>query len=268
MLSGSSGETMRFIDTHVHLDSDAFAGDLDAVLAESRDAAVTRWINVGYNEERWSSTEDLVRSIDGMTCMLGVHPGHAETWSDATRDRLRAQIETVRPVAVGEAGLDLYWRKDNVDMQLEAFLGQLALARDVNLPLVIHMRDADAELLSVINAEPTLPHLHFHSFDGTGALREWALHHGATIGVGGLLTRHGSDDLRRWVAEVPRERIMLETDAPYLKPRGIRGKRNAPAYMRKVAELLADLWNTDLDSVATITTGNAERVFRLVPESA
>jgi TatD DNase family protein len=259
---------MRLIDTHVHLDSEAFADDLDAVLAESRAAAVTRWINVGYSEERWASTERLVCSVDGMACMLGVHPSHAETWSDAVRDRLRARIKEVRPVAIGEAGLDLYWRKDNLDSQREAFLGQLALARDVNLPLVIHMRDADAELLSLIVAEPRLPHLHFHSFDGTGDLREWVLHHDATIGVGGLLTRRGSESLRKWVAGVPRERIMLETDAPYLKPRDIRGRRNAPAYMRKAAELLADLWGTDLESVAAVTTANAERVFRLGTENA
>ncbi len=259
---------MKFIDTHVHLDSEAFAGDLDAVLAESRIADVTRWINVGYNEDRWTSTEDLVRSIDRMTCMLGVHPGHAETWSDTMRDRLVARIEAVRPVAIGEAGLDLYWRQDNLDVQREAFLGQIAIARDANLPLVIHMRAADVELLTAIVAESRLPHLHFHSFDGTGDLREWVLHHDATIGVGGLLTRRGSEDFREWISGFPRERIMLETDAPYLKPRGIRGKRNAPAYMRKVAELLADLWQTDIESVATITTANAARVFRLNLEKA
>jgi TatD DNase family protein len=258
---------MRFVDTHVHLDSDEFAADLDAVLAESRAAGVSRWINVGYNEERWASTEGLVRSVEGMACMLGVHPGHADVWSNAIRDRLRARIEAVRPVAVGEAGIDLYWRQDNLDAQRRAFLGQVALARDADLPLVIHMRDADAELLRAIEAEVVLPHLHFHSFDGTDDLRAWVLDTGATIGVGGLLTRRGSEDLRAWLATLPRERIVLETDAPYLKPRGIRGKRNVPAYLVKAAEMLAELWMTDLESVAAVTTANAERIFGLGQEN-
>lgn len=258
---------MEFVDTHLHLDSDAFDGDREDVIAASREAGVSRWINVGYNEERWETTEELVRHVDGMWCMLGLHPRDADSWSQDLLDTLREYVASVRPVAIGEIGIDLYWRQDNLDMQRQAFRSQLRLAREVGLPAVIHMRDADVELVDAMESEEALSHIHFHSFDGSESLRDWVLARDDTIGVGGLITRRGSEDLQRWVSTIPRDRIVLETDAPYLKPRGIRGKRNEPAYVVKVAGLLAELWNTEVEDVAATTTRNAERIFALREET-
>ncbi len=257
---------MKFIDTHAHLDTESFADDLGAVLAESRARGVSRWINVGYNEERWRSTLSLARRTPGMSFMLGLHPGEADSWSDALSENLARLARDTGPVAIGEIGIDLYWRQDNLDLQREAFVAQLRLARELALPAVIHMRDADNALADVLETVDHLPHIHFHSFDGNARLRDWVLDHGATIGVGGLITRRGSEDLQRWVANVPRERVVLETDAPYLKPRGIRGTRNQPAYLVKVAQLIAELWHTSVDDVARITSTNAERIFQLPQE--
>jgi TatD DNase family protein len=254
---------MELIDTHVHLDEEQFAGDLDDVIAESRAKGVTRWINVGFNARRWETTLALAERIDGLSYMLGLHPGNADDWSPELDSALRELATAHDPVAIGEIGIDLYWQQDNVAMQVEAFQAQLELAAALGLPAVIHMRDADAAMLETLSSQDSLPHIHFHSFDGNAELREWALTHGATIGVGGLMTRMGTDELRAWVAVVPRDRVVLETDAPYLKPRGIRGTRNQPAYMIKPAGLLAELWDTDLDEVARITTANAERIFGL-----
>ena len=170
-------------------------------------------------------------------------------------------VSVLGPVAIGEIGLDLYWRQDNLAVQERALRMQLEIAREAGVPAVIHMRDADRQLLDVLESMPTLPPLHFHSFDGDEELRAWVLDHRATIGVGGLLTRRGSESLQQWVADVPREIVALETDAPYLKPRGIRGKRNEPAYLTKTASLLAELWQVDLGAVSTLTTANAERIF-------
>ncbi|HEV2127360.1 MAG TPA: TatD family hydrolase [Thermomicrobiales bacterium] len=259
---------MKFVDTHIHLDSDAFDEDRDRVIAASRSAGVTRWINVGYNEQRWETTEELVRTVNGMYCMLGLHPGDADAWSDDMLPRLRGRVDAVRPLAIGETGIDLHWRQDNLDIQRAAFRGQLALAGDAELPAVIHMRDADVELLDVLTSENSLPHIHLHSFDGNDMLRQWVLETDATVGVGGLITRKGSESLRQWVGNLPHDRVVLETDAPYLKPRRIRGKRNEPAYIVAVAKLLSELWGTDLASVAATTTRNAERIFALKEEKA
>ncbi len=262
------GQRMEFVDTHIHLDSDAFDEDRDAVIETSRSAGVSRWINVGYNEQRWDTTEALVRTVNGMHCMLGLHPGDADAWSDDLLLRLRDRVHTLRPLAIGETGIDLYWRRDNLDIQRAAFRGQLDLARETGLPVVIHMRDADSELLEVLTSESSLPHIHLHSFDGNEALRKWVLETDATLGVGGIITRKGSESLRRWIAGLPPDRVVLETDAPYLKPRRIRGTRNEPAYIVEVAKLLSELWGTDLASVASATTRNAERIFGLTEESS
>jgi TatD DNase family protein len=254
---------MELIDTHIHLDLEPFADDLDDVIAASRTAGVSRWINVGFNEERWKTTLDLTERYDGLFAMLGLHPGSADDWSPALIDGLGKLARDRRPVAIGEIGIDLYWRRDNLEIQVEAFRAQLDLAARLELPAVIHMRNADEAMLEVLTRHQALPHIHFHSFDGGAELRDWAAHHGATIGVGGLITRKGTDDLRAWVSGLDRDRVVLETDAPYLKPRGIRGTRNQPAFMVKSARLLAELWNTDLDSVARTTSANAERIFGL-----
>lgn len=254
---------MELVDTHIHLDLEQFADDLDDVIAASRDAGVTRWINVGFDPDRWGSTLALVERIDGLFAMLGIHPGSVDHWSTGTFEALSRLARERQPVAIGEIGIDLYWQHDNLATQIEAFRAQLDLAGELGVPAVIHMRDADNAMLDVLETHGSLPHIHFHSFDGGSEMRRWAQEHRATIGVGGLLTRKGSEDLRQWVADLDRSRVVLETDAPYLKPRGIRGTRNQPAFMVRTAKVLAELWSTDLESIATVTTRNAERIFEL-----
>ena len=254
---------MAFIDTHTHLDDDAFADDLDDVIRASRAQSVTQWINVGYNEKRWQSTHELAIRVPGMSLMLGLHPGDADDWNDELHAELVQAIRTHQPVAIGEIGLDLYWRQDNLELQERVFRAQLQIAVDHGLPAVIHMRAADAELIEVLDAVSQLPHIHFHSFDGDDELRAWVLRNNATVGVGGLVTRKGSESLRGWIAGAPRDIVVLETDSPYLKPRGIRGKRNEPAYLPKTADLLGELWGLDVAMIAGITTRNANRIFGL-----
>lgn len=249
------------IDTHTHLDDDAFKGDLDTVIGTSQAHSVHRWINVGYNEERWTSTIELARRIEGMSMMLGVHPGNADDWDDCLEEKLRGLIQSHAPVAVGEIGMDLYWRQDNMEHQVNAFRSQLAIADEFGLPAVIHMRSAEEPLLRVLESTRTLPRIHFHSFDGGEELRSWILQQDATIGVGGLMTRKGSEDLRDWIVRFPRDNVALETDSPYLKPRGVRGRRNEPAFLRTVARTLGELWSEDVSVVASRTTQNAERIF-------
>ncbi len=254
---------MELVDTHSHLDLEQFADDLDEVLDVSRNAGVTRWINVGFDPDRWGSTLALADRVDGLYPMLGIHPGSVEHWSAPTFNQLARLAREQRPVAIGEIGIDLYWRQDNLETQVEAFRAQLDLASELGLPAVIHMRDADSAMLETLDTQASLPHIHFHSFDGGDDLRSWVMDHDATIGVGGLVTRKGSENLRQWVSRLDRTRVVLETDSPYLKPRGIRGTRNQPAFMVRTAKVLAELWATNIDTVATTTTRNAERIFNL-----
>lgn len=255
--------TVALVDTHTHLDDEAFDDDRNDVIASSRKSGVTRWINVGYCPERWATTLALARSTQGMDFMLGMHPGHTDHWSEETAHHLEELISSTSPVAIGEIGLDLHWRQDNLGAQFESFARQLAMAETARLPAVIHMRSADTELLDVLTRSVSLPHIHFHSFDGGDRLRRWALEHGSTFGVGGLMTRMDSESLRSWIQQIPKHRVVLETDSPYLKPHGIRGKRNQPANITRITTVLAGLWELSLDEVGRITTENAYRIFGL-----
>jgi TatD DNase family protein len=252
---------MELIDTHTHLDLEQFAGDLDDVIDASRAAGVTRWINVGFDPERWATTLALRDRIEGLSAMVGLHPGSVEHWSAATLRELTTLARRCHPVAIGEIGIDLYWRQDTLEAQVDAFRAQLDLAGELGLPAVIHMRDADGPMLEVLSTQAALPHIHFHSFDGGADLQAWVVENHATIGVGGLITRNGTESLRDWVAGLDRNRVVLETDSPYLKPRGLRGTRNQPAYMVRAARLLGELWDADVDVAASTTTRNAERIF-------
>lgn len=254
---------VEIIDTHTHLDDDAFSGNLDEVIATSRAHGVGKWINVGYSPARWKTTLGLVERVEGMNHMLGIHPGNADEWNEETASLLGELVRHTDPVAIGEIGIDLHWRSDNLEIQTKSFESQMALAVEANLPAVIHMRSADQALLDVLSRVSRLPELHFHSFDGSEALRQWIVNHGCTIGVGGLMTRKGSNSLRSWIANVPTDRVVLETDSPYLKPQGIRGVRNQPAFLPRVAAELANLWGVSLSEVGRITTDNACRIFNL-----
>jgi TatD DNase family protein len=256
---------MRLVDSHCHLDDDAFEDDLPAVLERSRHAGVTRWINVGYSPDRWQSSISLAAVHPGLHYMLGVHPGHAYEWSDAVGEGLEATIARSHPVAVGEIGLDFYRGETNVDQQVAAFSTQLDIARRAGLPVAIHMRDAEPLMLQVLSEQESLPPILFHSFDGTSALTDWILEHDAWIGVGGLITRGKSHALQNQVKRIPLERIVLETDSPYLVPNGFKHRRNTPESIPHIVRFLSRLLDRTELEIAAITTHNAETLFDRLP---
>lgn len=251
------------VDTHCHLDDPVFAGNLDDILRESRQRGVTRWIVVGFTPGRWESTIAVATRHPGMAHMLGVHPGSADLWSTATSDALQSVVGSSRPVAIGEIGLDFHRGGTNLAAQLAAFHDQLDIALAHGLPAVIHMRSAETEMLRALEGRTSLPPLVFHSFDGTHALRDFVVDRGQTIGVGGLATRASSGHVRKLIRTVPLAQIVLETDAPYLIPKGSRGGYNVPGNVAVVAAALAGLLEMELQQVATATTRTADRVFGL-----
>lgn len=261
-----TGNVPDFVDTHCHLDDDSFGSDLDDVVERSQRLGVRRWINVGFNPDRWQPSIELAARYPGMSFMLGLHPGDAARWDDRVQSELRQLLDRIRPVAIGEIGLDFYRGETNVEQQLTAFNAQLDLALEHSIPAVIHMRSSELLVLDVLRSRPRNPRLLFHSFDGSEALTGWILENDAYAGVGGLATRTKSHHIHRQLERLPLARLLLETDSPYLVPNGFKHRRNTPESIPRIAAFVAKLLDTDVARVASQTTSNAERVFeRLQP---
>lgn len=263
MQPAPAGE-LRFVDTHCHLDDEAFALDLDDVLDESRAAGVGSWVNVGFSPERWKTTISIASRYPGMFAVLGLHPHGADLWTPELHHELAGLLAGSGARAVGEIGIDLFRGETNIEQQRKAFEAQLALACDLRLPAVIHMRAAEGEVLDLLASVNPAPRLLFHSFEGGPRLVDFILESGSLVGVGGLATRPRSTRLRDQLLRVPLSQMVLETDAPYLIPAGVPGSRNTPRNVPHIASILATLLGADFHHVATQTTANAERLFGMV----
>lgn len=256
-----ASDTVRYVDTHCHLDDDVFALDLDEVLQRSRAAEVTSWVNIGYTPERWRSTIDLSSRYPGITPVLGLHPSEADRWSAELCDDLQSLVLQCSARAVGESGIDLFRGETNLEQQTEAFTGQLSLAKALELPIVVHMRASEPEVLEILGRFDELPQMVFHSFEGGQSLLRFILERGCFVGVGGLAMRPRSVELQALLTEIPLEQILLETDSPYLAPTQHRNDRNEPGNLPLIGSFLAELLETEIEDLARVTTRNAERLF-------
>lgn len=258
------------IDTHCHLDFEAYAADLDAVMTRAAENGITRVITPAINIESGAAAIALAEKYQGVYAAVGFHPNDTADFSRERLPSLKAQTEHPKVVAVGEIGLDYYRDWSPRAKQHEAFEAQLALAAEAGLPVIIHNREASEDVLAVLaNWVPTLPDSLrerpgvLHSFSAPRAAAEKALSLGFYLGFTGPITFKNAHDLRIVAAVVPLDRLLIETDGPFLTPHPYRGQRNEPAYVRFVAERLAELRNTTLADMARITTTNAERLFNL-----
>lgn len=249
------------VDTHCHLDDASFDADLVDVLEESREAGVLAWIMVGFAPGRWSAAVRHAATTPGIAHMLGVHPSHAQEWNEDVKRRLIDNLQGSGARAVGEIGFDFLRDNAAYDIQRQALVDQLEIARRLSLPAVFHMRAAEDQLLRVLEQEDSLPKMVFHSFDGSPRLTRFVLEHDAVIGVGGLATRKKSETLREQLREIPLESMVLESDSPYLVPAGERQRRNTPAQVGTVARFLSAHLDIPLSEVARHTTLTAESVF-------
>lgn len=252
-----------YIDTHTHLDDDQFEHDIDQVLTDAANNGVARMINIGYCPERWTTTLALSRRHPQVRHALGLHPGHADEWSEELFADLTALVEREQPVAIGEIGLDYYWTQDNKAVQRTSFECQVELAHSRNLPIIIHQRNAAADVATILRNAPAGLQVNFHSCDGDPELMDMAVERGWLVGVGGLMTRRQSEALRSRLPTFPIEQILLETDSPYLVPSGVKARRNSPAMIPLIAERLAGLIGRSVEEIAATTTRNAERIFGL-----
>ncbi len=259
-------EPLQLIDTHCHLDARALADDRAAVVARAAEAGVERIVVPMIDLSNARAVLDLADRFDGVYAAVGIHPNSAAGWRDEWLDEVRHLAAHAKVVAIGEIGLDYYWDKTPPDVQHRAFAQQLALAAELGLPVIVHNREASADLIRLLagsslagRAEPGV----LHSFSAEWDVAEQALALGFYLGFTGPLTYKKADELRDIAARAPLDRILIETDAPYLAPHPHRGKRNEPAYVRLVAEQLAEVRGLSTAEVARATTANAERLFRL-----
>ena len=258
------------IDTHCHINFDSYDDDRDAVIVRAAEAGIDRIINPAIDVETSEKILPLCERYKGLYAAVGIHPNDTANLTQADLDRIAALAEQPRVVAIGEIGLDYYWDKSPKEKQFEAFEAQLALAQRFGLPVIIHNREASEDVIRILESWggglpaslKSRPGV-MHSFSGSIAIAERALAAGFYLGFTGPITFKKADETRAIAARVPLDRLLVETDGPFLTPAPHRGKRNEPAYVVEVARCLAGLHQTDIEEMARITTANFNNFFRL-----
>lgn len=257
------------IETHVHLNNDTLERDLPGVLARATTVGVTDFVVVGFDEASSEKAVTLAETDARIWAVVGVHPHDAKHWSEGVAERLRTWAAHPRVLAIGEIGLDFYRDLSPRDLQYEAFRAQLALAREVALPVVIHCRDAYDECLALLETEAADIALIIHCFAGERHHAEICWKRGWFMGVDGPITYKKNDTLREIVKATPAELLLLETDAPYLSPEPFRGKfPNEPARLTHIRDTIAALRDTPPDALTAQTSTNARRAFPRLLRSA
>src|SRR5689334_4796224 len=258
------------VDSHCHLDFPDFGSELDAVVARAEAAGIARMVTISTRVRRHAQVLAIAERFPNVTCSVGTHPHHAHEELDITADDLIARASHPKVVAFGEAGLDYHYDNSPRDAQEQGFRIHIAAARATQLPLVIHAREADADTARILEEESgkgAFPAV-LHCFTGGRDLARRAIALGLSISFTGILTFKNSTALREIAAELPADRVLVETDAPYLAPGKFRGKRNEPSYVVETASVLAQARGVSLEEIAAQTTENFFRLFSKVPRSA
>ena len=252
------------IDTHAHLDFDRFDEDRNEVIQRAFEEGLEAIVTVGTSRKSWEAVWEIVRDDHRIFPIMGYHPCELNEVSDENWPELAAWLKEHRPVAIGEIGLDYYWDTVPHEKQHDYFRRQLRLAQEMELPIAIHCRDAYPDCLRVIREEfPDGVRGVMHCFSSDRNHAEEAVGLGLHISFGGPLTYKKNDHLREAAAWAPLERLLIETDCPFLSPQARRGKRNEPAYVRYTAEKLAEVRGMDFNELAQATTENAKNLFQL-----
>ncbi len=258
------------VDSHCHLDFPDFADELDAVVARARAAGIERMVTISTRVRRFDQLAAIIERFPDVYCSIGTHPHNAHEELDITMADLVAYTLSPKVVAIGEAGLDYHYDNAPRGAQERGFRTHIAAARATGLPLVIHTREADADTARILEEETgkgAFPAV-LHCFTGGPDLARRAIALGLFISFTGILTFKNSAALREIAAELPADRILVETDAPYLAPGKFRGKRNEPAYVVETAKVLAETRGVSFEDIARQTTANFFRLFSKVPRPA
>ena len=252
------------VDSHCHLDFDAFDGDRAEVLERASAAGVGRVVTICTRLTEFERVRALARDHRAVDCSVGIHPHNVEDEGTAETARLVALAAEPEVVGIGETGLDFYYDHSPREDQRASFRNHIAAARETGLPLIVHTRDADDETAAILSeemGEGAFPGV-IHCFSAGPALAKTAIELGLYISFSGIVTFRKSDELRGIAAEVPLDRMLVETDAPYLAPVPRRGKRNEPAFVAHTAAAIAQIKGIDVDAISQQTTDNFFRLFR------
>ncbi|WP_144463712.1 TatD family hydrolase [Siminovitchia fortis] len=249
-------------DTHVHLNDEQFNEDLQEVIERAKEAGVSHMVVVGFNRPTIERAIDLVEEYDFLYASIGWHPVDAIDMTDEDLAWIEEMAAHPKVVALGEMGLDYHWDKSPHDVQKEVFRRQIGLAKKLKLPIIIHNRDATEDVVQILreeNAEEVGGIM--HCFSGSAETAKECVEMNFHISLGGPVTFKNAKKPKKVAMEVPLDRLLIETDCPYLAPHPFRGKRNEPAYVKLVAEQVAELKDISFEEVAKVTTENAKKLF-------
>ena len=251
-------------DSHAHYDDAQFDEDRMDVLSHLKDAGVAKVVNISNGWDDLLKTLELIKQVPFLYGTVGIHPCKVSELNDERMERMRDFCSGDKIVAVGEIGLDYYWMSDPKEVQKEWFIRQLRLAKEVNLPVVIHSRDASQDTFDIMKAEHagTTGGV-IHCYSGSVEIAREYVKMGYFLGIGGVVTFKNSKTLKKVAAEIPLEHIVIETDCPYLAPTPYRGKRNSSAYLPMVVEEIARLRGISPEEVERVTYENAMRLYSI-----
>lgn len=251
-------------DTHTHLNAEQFEEDYKEVIERAREAGVSKMVVVGFDQPTIKRAMALIEQYDELYASVGWHPVDAIDLTEKDLDWIEALAKHQKVVALGEMGLDYHWDKSPVDIQKEVFRVQIQLAKKLKLPIIIHNREATQDIIRILDEEGAKEVggiMHCFSADWEAAKQ--CLDMNFHISFGGPVTFKNAESTREVAQKIPLDRLLIETDCPYLSPHPFRGKRNEPARVRLIAEQLANLKGLTLEELAQITTQNANRLFRI-----
>ncbi|MBI2952862.1 MAG: TatD family hydrolase [Chloroflexi bacterium] len=256
------------IDTHAHLDQPEFENDVDEVIRRAQEVGVEAIVSIGLDVASSRSTIALAERYEIVWATVGVHPHYAATFDEATMDELRSLARHSKVVAIGETGLDYYRMRAPRDAQIKAFEGQLTLAKELGIPVIVHDRDAHDDAVAILRKSSLPPPEEggfagvLHCFSGDVQMAFEGISRGFAISIAGPVTYPKAERLADVVRSVPVSALVVETDSPFLTPQRFRGRRNEPAYVRFVVEQIAQLCSEPVEAIAFATSDNARRLFR------
>jgi len=258
------------VDSHCHLDFPDFTEELDEIVARAEDAGVKRMVTICTRIKKFDSVLAVAERFPSVYCSVGTHPHNADEELDISVERLIELAAHPKVVAIGEAGLDYHYDKAPRDAQAEGFRNHIAAARETGLPLVIHARSADDDMIALLSEEMAIgkfPAI-LHCFSSGPKLAKAGVELGLMVSFSGILTFKNSQDIRDIAENVPLDRLLVETDAPYLAPVPMRGKRNEPSYVVNTARVLAEVKGVSEEEIHRITSENFFKLFSKIPRPA
>lgn len=248
------------IDTHSHINMIENIS-IDEVIKNASENQVKKIIVPAASTTDIDAVYELSQKYENVYCYLGIHPEDAKNWEDGLADKIKVYAQSPKVLGIGEIGLDYYWDKSYIDVQKEVFIKQIELANELGLPINVHDREAHKDTFDIIKAHNKGSKVIMHCFSGSPEFAKECVREGWYIALGGVVTFKNAKKMKEVAIEVPLEKLLLETDAPYLTPVPYRGKENQPAYVKFVAEEIAKLRGISFDEVAKATSENAEMLF-------